>query len=137
MLRMILYSYWRGSADSGRFISSSSSRKRRCCSAAAAAAPAFAITGHTPFQERFLFYGKAIVEAASPPRQEMGQRSRQTPPTRGTGLTAIPGCLKLERKMISLDKIVHHLDSLTKPPGSLGRLEELAARLCLIQQSLS
>jgi nicotinate-nucleotide--dimethylbenzimidazole phosphoribosyltransferase len=29
-----------------------------------------------------------------------------------------------------------HLDSLTKPPGSLGRLEELAARLCGIQQSL-
>src|SRR4051794_14333850 len=34
------------------------------------------------------------------------------------------------------DEIARHLDSLTKPPGSLGRLEELAARLCLIQQSL-
>lgn len=26
-----------------------------------------------------------------------------------------------------------HLDQLTKPPGSLGRLEDLAARLCLVQ----
>lgn len=30
-----------------------------------------------------------------------------------------------------------HLDSLTKPPGSLGRLEDLAARLCLRQQTLA
>lgn len=29
-----------------------------------------------------------------------------------------------------------HLDGLTKPPGSLGRLERLAARLCAIQGSL-
>jgi nicotinate-nucleotide--dimethylbenzimidazole phosphoribosyltransferase len=29
-----------------------------------------------------------------------------------------------------------HLDGLTKPPGSLGRLEDLAARLCAIQQTL-
>lgn len=29
-----------------------------------------------------------------------------------------------------------HLDSLTKPPGSLGRLEDVAARLCVIQQTL-
>jgi nicotinate-nucleotide--dimethylbenzimidazole phosphoribosyltransferase len=28
-------------------------------------------------------------------------------------------------------------DSLTKPPGSLGGLEALAARLCLVQHSLS
>jgi nicotinate-nucleotide--dimethylbenzimidazole phosphoribosyltransferase len=34
------------------------------------------------------------------------------------------------------DEVLRHLDTLTKPPGSLGRLEELAARLCLIQQSL-
>lgn len=34
------------------------------------------------------------------------------------------------------DDVQQHLDSLTKPPGSLGRLERLAARLCLIQQSL-
>jgi len=30
-----------------------------------------------------------------------------------------------------------HLDGLTKPPRSLGRLEELAVRLCLIQGTLS
>ncbi len=29
-----------------------------------------------------------------------------------------------------------HLDNLTKPPGSLGRLEELARRLCVIRGSL-
>jgi len=29
-------------------------------------------------------------------------------------------------------EVRRHLDSLTKPPGSLGRLEELAARYCLI-----
>lgn len=29
-----------------------------------------------------------------------------------------------------------HLDALTKPPGSLGRLEDVAARLCVIQQTL-
>ncbi|MEM6795470.1 MAG: nicotinate-nucleotide--dimethylbenzimidazole phosphoribosyltransferase [Acidobacteriota bacterium] len=34
-------------------------------------------------------------------------------------------------------EIQAHLDQLTKPPGSLGRLEQLAARLCLIQQTLS
>jgi nicotinate-nucleotide--dimethylbenzimidazole phosphoribosyltransferase len=34
------------------------------------------------------------------------------------------------------DEIVRHLDRLTKPPGSLGRLEELAVCLCHIQQSL-
>jgi nicotinate-nucleotide--dimethylbenzimidazole phosphoribosyltransferase len=34
------------------------------------------------------------------------------------------------------DEVTRHLDSLTKPPGSLGRLEELAARLCLVQRSL-
>ena len=31
----------------------------------------------------------------------------------------------------------HHLDRLAKPPGSLGRLEDLAARLCTIQGTLS
>jgi nicotinate-nucleotide--dimethylbenzimidazole phosphoribosyltransferase len=30
-----------------------------------------------------------------------------------------------------------HLDRLAKPPGSLGRLEELAGRLCAIQRTLS
>ena len=38
--------------------------------------------------------------------------------------------------MLTLADIRRHLDSLTKPPGSLGRLEDLAARLCLIQQTL-
>ncbi len=33
--------------------------------------------------------------------------------------------------------IWNHLDSLTKPPRSLGRLEDLAARLCEIQQTLT
>ncbi len=33
-------------------------------------------------------------------------------------------------------EIQDHLDGLTKPPGSLGRLEELAARLCLVQRTL-
>jgi nicotinate-nucleotide--dimethylbenzimidazole phosphoribosyltransferase len=37
---------------------------------------------------------------------------------------------------ISSDHIWQHLDGLTKPPRSLGRLEELAARLCLVQQTL-
>lgn len=35
------------------------------------------------------------------------------------------------------DEIARHLDALTKPPGSLGRLEELAARLCFVQQTLA
>ncbi|HVS18206.1 MAG TPA: nicotinate-nucleotide--dimethylbenzimidazole phosphoribosyltransferase, partial [Planctomycetota bacterium] len=30
-----------------------------------------------------------------------------------------------------------HLDGLTKPPGSLGRLERLAARLCAVQGTLA
>jgi nicotinate-nucleotide--dimethylbenzimidazole phosphoribosyltransferase len=38
--------------------------------------------------------------------------------------------------MMTPDAIARHLDQLTKPPGSLGRLEELAVRLCHIQQSL-
>ncbi|MCD4653427.1 nicotinate-nucleotide--dimethylbenzimidazole phosphoribosyltransferase, partial [bacterium] len=38
--------------------------------------------------------------------------------------------------MLKSDEIQKHLDNLTKPPGSLGRLEELAARLCDIQQTL-
>lgn len=33
--------------------------------------------------------------------------------------------------------IWRHLDGLTKPPCSLGRLEELAVRLCVIQQTLA
>jgi nicotinate-nucleotide--dimethylbenzimidazole phosphoribosyltransferase len=39
--------------------------------------------------------------------------------------------------MLTLAAIRAHLDSLTKPPGSLGRLEDVAARLCLIQQTLT
>jgi len=30
-----------------------------------------------------------------------------------------------------------HLDALAKPPGSLGRLEDLATRLCAVQQTLT
>ncbi|MEO1088315.1 MAG: nicotinate-nucleotide--dimethylbenzimidazole phosphoribosyltransferase, partial [Acidobacteriota bacterium] len=36
----------------------------------------------------------------------------------------------------SLPEIEAHLDRLTKPPGSLGRLERLAARLCHILGTL-
>lgn len=39
--------------------------------------------------------------------------------------------------MLTPEAIRAHLDNLTKPPGSLGRLEDLAARLALIQQTLS
>ncbi|MBS0206363.1 MAG: nicotinate-nucleotide--dimethylbenzimidazole phosphoribosyltransferase [Planctomycetes bacterium] len=38
---------------------------------------------------------------------------------------------------LSSGEIWNHLNGLTKPPGSLGRLEDLAARLCEIQQTLS
>jgi nicotinate-nucleotide--dimethylbenzimidazole phosphoribosyltransferase len=38
---------------------------------------------------------------------------------------------------LCLESIWGHLDGLTKPPRSLGRLEELAARVCLIQQTLA
>lgn len=38
---------------------------------------------------------------------------------------------------ISSSEIWQHLNGLTKPPGSLGRFEELAARLCEVQQTLS
>jgi len=38
---------------------------------------------------------------------------------------------------LSSAEISRHLDSLAKPPGSLGRLEELAARLCAIQGTLA
>lgn len=34
------------------------------------------------------------------------------------------------------EQIQAHLDGLTKPPGSLGRLEDLAVRLCLVQRTL-
>ncbi|MEM7586247.1 MAG: nicotinate-nucleotide--dimethylbenzimidazole phosphoribosyltransferase [Acidobacteriota bacterium] len=39
--------------------------------------------------------------------------------------------------MLTPAAIQTHLDSLTKPPGSLGRLEALAARLCRIQGTLT
>jgi nicotinate-nucleotide--dimethylbenzimidazole phosphoribosyltransferase len=35
------------------------------------------------------------------------------------------------------EAVLRHLDRLAKPPGSLGRLEELAIRLCTIQGTLS
>jgi nicotinate-nucleotide--dimethylbenzimidazole phosphoribosyltransferase len=38
--------------------------------------------------------------------------------------------------MLTGENIQAHLDQLTKPPGSLARLEDLAARLCQIQQTL-
>lgn len=39
--------------------------------------------------------------------------------------------------MIRTSDVWNHLDQLTKPPRSLGRLEELAARLCEIQKTLN
>jgi nicotinate-nucleotide--dimethylbenzimidazole phosphoribosyltransferase len=39
--------------------------------------------------------------------------------------------------MLTPAAVRRHLDQLTKPPGSLGRLEDLAARLCVIQQTLA
>ena len=38
---------------------------------------------------------------------------------------------------IGREEIWNHLDSLTKPVRSLGRLEELAARLCEFQQTMA
>src|SRR5262249_60646121 len=39
--------------------------------------------------------------------------------------------------MLTPAAIRRHLDRLTKPPGSLGRLEDLAVRLASIQQTLA
>jgi nicotinate-nucleotide--dimethylbenzimidazole phosphoribosyltransferase len=39
--------------------------------------------------------------------------------------------------MLTPAAVRRHLDRLTKPPGSLGRLEDLAVRLCDIQQTLA
>ena len=36
-----------------------------------------------------------------------------------------------------LDAVRHKIDNLNKPKGSLGRLEDLAAQICLIQQTLT
>lgn len=38
---------------------------------------------------------------------------------------------------LSSVEISRHLDSLAKPPGGLGRLEELASRLCAVQETLA
>lgn len=38
---------------------------------------------------------------------------------------------------LNIDTIQGHLDHLTKPVGSLGKLEQIAARLCMIQQTLT
>jgi nicotinate-nucleotide--dimethylbenzimidazole phosphoribosyltransferase len=38
--------------------------------------------------------------------------------------------------MITAQEIQNHLDSLLKPPGSLGQLEEIAKRLCQIQDTI-
>ena len=45
-----------------------------------------------------------------------------------------PGAI--EGHMLTCEEVQAHLNALTKPSGSLGRLEELAARLCLIQGTL-
>ncbi len=39
--------------------------------------------------------------------------------------------------MLTLGAIGQHLDALAKPTGSLGRIEQLTARLCFLQQTLS
>lgn len=39
--------------------------------------------------------------------------------------------------MLSTEDVWQHLDGLTKPARSLGRLEDLACRLCVIQQTLA
>lgn len=38
---------------------------------------------------------------------------------------------------MTTQQIRNYPDSLAKPPGSLGRLEDLAARLCEVQQTLA
>ena len=43
----------------------------------------------------------------------------------------ITGCIPAVNKSIE-PEIQAHLDDLTKPPGSLGRLEEIAMKYCLI-----
>jgi nicotinate-nucleotide--dimethylbenzimidazole phosphoribosyltransferase len=44
---------------------------------------------------------------------------------------------KVHPMTLTLESIGAHLDGLAKPQGSLGRLEQIAARLALVQQSLS
>ncbi len=39
--------------------------------------------------------------------------------------------------MLGMDDALRHLDQLAKPPGSLGRLEEIAARMCVAQGTLA
>lgn len=39
--------------------------------------------------------------------------------------------------MLTEADVRKHLNSLTKPPGSLGRLEDVAVRLCMVQQTLA
>ena len=53
-----------------------------------------------------------------------------------SGSTSASDAEVVGRETELLPDVQAHLDGLTKPPGSLGRLEDLASRLCLVQKTL-